>query len=135
MRLTRIFLCAALLTLAAVVAAQTLPGDMIVEVPFAFFVDGQSLPAGHYIVKVVDEARVRIVGDKNTGMYVSTHTATRTKSDGTKLVFHRYGSTYFLSAMWISGNTTGREMFPSRAEHELAEGKAGMELAVVRPVK
>jgi hypothetical protein len=59
----------------------------------------------------------------------------RTTSDGSKLEFHRYGDTYFLSAVWVTGNTTGRELFRSRAERELTDRKAEMELAVVRPEK
>jgi hypothetical protein len=35
----------------------------------------------------------------------------------------------------VTGNTTGRELFRSRAERELTDRKAEMELAVVRPEK
>lgn len=135
MKVIRIALCATLLMLALAASAQTQRGDIVVDVPFAFMVAGQSMPAGHYIVKAVDETRVRIFNDQTTGAFVPTHAAARAASDGSKLVFHRYGDTYFLSAMWVTGNSTGREMFPSRAERELADRKAEMELAVVRPVK
>jgi hypothetical protein len=129
-------LCTALLAVASSASmGQTSPGDMKVDVPFSFVVEGQTLPAGHYIVKNSDEAHIRIVGSNPPGVYVATHAAVRSASDGSKLVFHRYGDTYFLSAVWVTGNTSGRELFRSPAERELARNKAAEELAEVRPSK
>jgi hypothetical protein len=127
---------AALIGLLAAVASmgQTKRGDMVVDVPFAFIVDGQTLPAGHYVVAAADDYHVRIF-TQETGLYVLTHAVSRIESDSSKLVFHRYGDTYFLSAVWVRGNTSGRELFPSHTERELAGHKAEMELAVVRPGK
>jgi hypothetical protein len=105
---------------------------VVVDVPFAFNVGAQTLPAGHYIVAPLDGA-IRIFNFQTNGVYVPTHSATRTASDGSKLVFHRYGDSYFLSAVWVTGNTTGRQLFRSHAERELATRSAEMELAVVRP--
>ncbi len=135
MRLFRMSLCAAVLAAASGSMGQTRPGDTVVNVPFAFLVDGQTLPAGHYIVAITDVHHVRISNSQNAGLYVATHGALRTNSDGSKLVFHRYGDTYFLSAVWVTGNTTGQELARSRAERELADHKTEMELAVVRPGK
>lgn len=134
MRLFRIVLCAALLAGAFAAMGQTRPGDMIVNVPFAFVVGRQALPAGHYIVAAVDD-NIRIFNSQTSGLYVPTHGALRANSDGSKLVFHRYGDTYFLSAVWVTGNTIGRELFRSRAERELAARNAEMDLAVIRPEK
>jgi hypothetical protein len=44
----------------------------------------------------------------------------------------RYGDDYFLSAVWITGGGSGKELFPSGAERELKGKRAAMELAVVR---
>jgi hypothetical protein len=125
MKLVRIVLCAAMLAAAFTAMSQTRSGSVIVDVPFAFVVIGQTLPAGHYIVTSTGDYNIRI----------SSHSAWRRDSNGTKLVFHRYGETYFLSAVWVTGNTTGRELARSRAEHDLADHKTEMELAVVRPGK
>jgi hypothetical protein len=134
MRLFRIAVCGALLAVASATMGQTKPGDMVVDVPFVFNVAGQALPAGHYIVAAINDD-IRIFNSQTSGLYVPTHAATRTAGDGSKLVFHRYGDTYFLSTVWVSGNTSGRELFRSRAEREAATHKAEMELAVVRPEK
>jgi hypothetical protein len=123
--------CAALLAAASM--GQTRPGDMVVDVPFAFVVNGQTLPAGHYVVAAGDD-HIRI-STPRAGLYVLTHGASRTDSSGSKLVFHRYGDTYFLSAVWVAGHRSGRELARSRAERELAGHQAEMELAVVSPGK
>lgn len=132
MKLSRIVLCGAVLAAASVALSQTRVGDVTVDVPFAFSVAEQTLPAGHYIVAPMGDT-IRIFNSQARGLYVPTHSAMRTASDGTKLVFHRYGDTYFLSEVWVTGDTTGRQLFRSRAERESAARKAEMELAVVRP--
>jgi hypothetical protein len=135
MKLYGILLFAAMFALAPASMSQMRPGDTVVDVPFAFVIDGQTLPPGHYIVASTNNDRIRISNPKNFGVYLSTHAASRTDSDGSKLVFHRYGDTYFLSAVWVTGSTMGRELARSRAERELANHKTEMELAVVRPGK
>jgi hypothetical protein len=123
--------------LAAVLGSfgQTIPGDMVIDVPFDFVVNRQTLPAGHYMVGTMNDRVVRISGSRNLNVFVAAHAALRTQSDGSKMVFHRYGDIYFLSAIWVTGNTSGRELARSRAEREAADGKEEMELAVVRPGK
>jgi len=131
MRFVRIVFCAAVLAAMGLAAGQTSPGDVVVDVPFAFSVAGQQLPAGHYIVKAQDEF-IRIFNANKQGFFVPTHSALRTASDGSKLVFHRYGETYFLSGVWVKGNTTGKELYRSKAERELAAHQSEVELAVVQ---
>jgi hypothetical protein len=134
MKLVRIVLCAAMLAAAFPAMSQTRSGSVIVDVPFAFVVNGQTLPAGHYIVTATGDYNIRI-SSQEAGVNLITHSAWRRDSNGTKLVFHRYEDTYFLSAVWVTGYTTGRELARSRAEHDLADHKTEMELAVVRPGK
>jgi hypothetical protein len=133
MRLFRITACTILLVAASAATGQTRPGDIVVDVPFAFVAAGQAFPAGHYIVTKEGDRCLRIFNSQQQGVYVQAHASLRSDSDGSKLVFHRYGDTYFLSAVWVTGNTIGRELFRSRAERELAAHKAEMELAVVHP--
>lgn len=127
--------CAAVLAAALGSMGQTIPGDMVVDVPFDFVVNRQTLPAGHYVVGTMNDSQVRISGSRNVNVFVATHGALRTKSDGSKLVFHRYGEIYFLSAIWVTGKMLGRELPRSPAEREVANGKVELELALVRPGK
>lgn len=134
MTLFRIGFLATLLALTAVAIGQTSPGDVVVDVPFAFSVAGANLPAGHYIIaQQID--MIKIFNHHSQAVYVPTHSTLRTKADGSKLVFHHYGDTYFLSEVWVTGNTSGKQLFPSRSERELKARQAEMELAVVRPAQ
>ncbi len=67
MRLFSMSLCAAILMAASGSMGQTRPGDMVVDVPFAFLVNGETLAAGHYIVASTDENHVRISNSKKFG--------------------------------------------------------------------
>ncbi len=129
----RIVFCAAVFALALAAVGQTSPGDLVVDVPFEFSVNGQKLPAGHYIVSQQTDM-IRIF-NRHLGLFVATHSATRTQTDGSKLVFHRYGTDYFLSAVWITGSKSGKELFPSGADREWKAKRAEMEMAVVRPAQ
>jgi hypothetical protein len=131
MRFVRIVFCAAVLAAMGLATGQTGPGDVVVDVPFAFSVSGQQLPAGHYIVNAKDEF-IRIFNANKQSFFVPTHSALRSASDRSKLVFHRYGETYFLSSVWVKGNTAGKELYRSKAEREVAAHQSEMELAVVR---
>src|SRR5215469_1431880 len=131
MKLFRIVFCAAIFALTVGAIGQASAGDLVADVPFAFSAAGQNLPAGHYIIKPERSNMIRILGNHNQSVFVPTYAALRTQIEGSKLVFHRYGDSYFLSQLWITGSTSGKELYPSKAEHELKTRQAEMELAVV----
>lgn len=135
MKLFRIVLCSVLFVAMGAAVGQTKAGDVVVDVPFAFSVAGQNLPVGHYIVAAAGPDLIRIFSAHTRGLFLPTHSGMRSKSDGSKLVFHRYGDTYFLSSVWITGNTFGKELFRSSAEREFEAHRAEIEIAVVRPAK
>jgi hypothetical protein len=69
----------------------------------------------------MNQNTLRLHESTGPGMLVSTNAAQRLGSDdSSKLVFHRYESTYFLSQVWITGSDRGREVRRSDAELELA---------------
>lgn len=112
---------AALLLAASACMAQT-KGDVVAIIPFPFVVAGHTLPAGRYIVSPMNQSTLRLQESTGPGMLVSTNDALRPRSDdeSSKLVFHRYESTYFLSQVWITGSERGRAVRRSNAELELA---------------
>ena len=132
MKLLRIVVSAAVLLATTTSIAQTRPGDSLAYIPFAFVVAGHTLPPGHYVINRLNDDLGIHDGD-NQGVFVPTHTAQRPASESTsKIVFHRYGDTYFLAEVWVSGFSTGRVLYPSRAERELAVSRPEREVAVVR---
>jgi hypothetical protein len=111
---------AALLLAASACIAQT-KGDVVADIPFPFEVAGHTLLSGHYIVSPVSENTLRIHESMGPGILVTTNAAQRSESDdSSKLVFHRYEGTYFLSQVWSTGNDRGREVLRSPAEREMA---------------
>lgn len=120
MKLFRNAFYAALLLAASACIAQT-KGDAVVAIPFPFVVEGHTLLAGRYIVSPVNQNTFRLHESTGPGMFVSANATLRSEPDhSSKLVFHRYESTYFLSQVWIAGNDRGREVPRSRAEREMA---------------
>jgi hypothetical protein len=79
---------------------------------------------------------LRIHESIGPGILVPTNAAQRSVSDNSsKLVFHRYESTYFLSQVWITGNDRGREVGRSPAEREMAAKTMQKDNTVVAAVR
>jgi len=132
MKLLSIIVSAALLLAAANSVAQTKAGDLVADIPFAFVVADRTLPPGHYIVNRLND-NLGIHAGQNPNLFVPTHSAQRPAGENTsKMVFHRYGDTYFLEEVWVGSSSIGRALFPSRAEHKLKESGVEREIAAVR---
>lgn len=113
-----------LLTLATALVATTAAYAQTVkaEIPFNFSVGKTVLPAGDYTfdTQVAPHVlRVRSADWKNAVMIqaVSVHPAI-VREPG-KIVFNRYGNTYFLSQVLYQGSS-GRELSKSPREKEMA---------------
>ena len=95
---------------------------LVAQVPFEFMVADQTLQAGEYRVAAIDQCGDSIAitnshGDNVIRLSMPKERNGRDKS--AKLVFHRYGSTYFLSQVWTAGEATGRELPKSRQERAI----------------
>ena len=106
--------------------AQSRPGDIRVQVPFSFHVGNRQLPAGSYMVAPAAEGLLHIFNtkDSHSQMFTPVFHMQRPVSQTPKLVFHRYGTSYFLTEVWSSNGTIGKELPRSKAEQELLSGKA-----------
>lgn len=94
------------------------------RVPFDFIVNGTTLPAGEYTVQSLSNDGktlfIRSKDLKDQTLVMSISCQSLNPSDKTKLVFHRYGNSYFLSRIWVAGNSSGHELLKSRGEIEMA---------------
>ena len=112
---------------AAVVNGQS--GQQVTaQIPFEFNVADQTLRSGQYQLNRANSAgdvlEIRNAAGKSQTMRLTSPVIDNSRQDRkAKLVFHRYGSTYFLSQVWLDGRSTGREFAKSKqeraAEHEL----------------
>jgi hypothetical protein len=133
MKMLRIAVSAALLVAASISFSQTKEGDLVANVPFGFIVAQHKLPAGRYNVTRLNEFTLRISNGPDHSVLVNTQKSQRPENDvSSKMVFHRYGDTYFLSEIWVGSNSIGRALAPSREEREIAQSTAEREIAVVR---
>lgn len=85
--------------------------QMSASIPFAFTVGNKTLPAGEYTVRVVNPSSDRRVlqirsKDGRVSAVIQTIGATSTSADDAKLVFHRYGDTYFFAQAQMAGDPT-----------------------------
>jgi len=132
MKLFHIAVSGALLLAAAISFAQTKEGDLVADIPFAFVVAGRTLPSGHYIINRLNET-LGIHDRQNQNVFVPTHSAQRPARDNSsKMVFHRYGDTYFVEEVWVGDTSIGRALFPSPAERKLKDSGMESEIASVR---
>ena len=99
---------ALLITFAAVAGAAIYPpspGDLSVEIPFAFVVGDKTMQAGNYLVHRNGETGVLDICED--GVYCATVAAGRVGAADfqtePQLVFQRLGEGYVLAQIWFSG--------------------------------
>src|ERR1700745_3267308 len=85
------------------------------NIPFNFAVGNKTLPAGTYDVGTIDQRNSKILllraRDGNASMMVGSNAAENFKpADKTKLVFNQYGNRYFLSQIWVAGETPVKDV-------------------------
>lgn len=98
---------------------------MTVKAPFPFSVGNKMLPAGEYAVERMVHLNGRLLIRSTDGrasriILVLAH-GNAPASDESALVFHRYGQDYFLAQVWCGAIHSTYELFPSRAEREVAK--------------
>ena len=112
-----------LLTAATLFGQTTSQKLMKVNVPFAFGVENDSLPAGEYLVfAVTPERSIRIVSTdgKHSAIVKTLPNYASLPSENSRLVFHRYGNEYFLAQVWTAGQNVGRNPLSSKRAMESA---------------
>jgi hypothetical protein len=117
-----------LMVLSALSANAQKGSSFVVKVPFAFTVSGKTLPAGEYVFARSTQAsgEVMMVRSQERGAYVQTKPVqAQDIQEETQVIFKRYGDQYFLFQIWMSGKSSGRELFKSgreqKSERELAQ--------------
>jgi hypothetical protein len=138
-QLFRIALLVMVLIVALGAMAQRQPGDLLVNIPFSFLVDNHPMPSGRYVVVPAGNGVLGMfkAEDGSPRLLMSVHSVESRSSQTPKLVFRRYGDSYFLTEVW-NGDNIGRQLAKSKAEKELVSAKVNGrhvsgEIAEVRP--
>lgn len=110
-------------------SAQCGGNPLITHIPFQFSIGNAMLPAGEYLVKCLglDQHQVMFQSADGKATAIVPMVVVRGPSDErARLVFHRYGTRYFLVQAWTGGGN-GLELPTTRAE------AAARELAGTKP--
>ena len=108
-------------SLAALPAAAKSVDGMKAQIPFDFYVGERLVRAGAYTVRSLsdDEQTLRIGGDRDSAATTTNSGRERGGGEGrARLVFHKYGDQYFLTAVWGS-DSSGRTLSESKRERNL----------------
>jgi hypothetical protein len=118
----RTLLGSILLLMATMASAQTVH----VTVPFSFVAGSKNLPAGNYIVEVNTDTGTRGIivlrrdGQQPILLLVAVGKPYFVAPEHSQLVFHRYGTSFFLAEVRTEGDSTGRALVTSDREKEMA---------------
>ena len=108
------------------------------NVPFQFAIGKSVMPAGHYSIKSASQLGTLIIQDRQTGRsrFVDGGNPIRARGaqDQTKLVFHCYSGSCFLSQVW-TGNDVGRQLTVSHRERQLAKEGPPLRMPVLAEVR
>lgn len=90
------------------------------DVPFDFTANGSHWRAGAYEIAFPAQSAILIrnLDDKRVIFVPTVRAESLAHFDVAKVVFNRYGDSYFLSRIWTP--ISGRELIKSSAERELA---------------
>jgi hypothetical protein len=105
------------------------------NIPFAFEAGNRTMPAGNYRIESMPTGggSLQVIRSAEGDAKATISTITEAAPDaaaGPGLVFHRYGSQYFLAQI-RTGDGRAREIFPSRQEKEVARMQTRTEVALM----
>jgi hypothetical protein len=104
-------------------------GEMEVNIPFQFHAGNTKLPAGSYVIQVLDNSDLTVMeitsADGSTSALFEVQqleaNSTPTKSE---LIFNKYGNQYFLAKLFDEGNPSGSEVLKSHYEKQIRQTEA-----------
>jgi hypothetical protein len=105
-------------------------GNIEVNVPFQFHAGNAKLPAGKYIIHMLDNSDLTTMeitsadGSVSALFEVQDAEANSTPAK-TELIFNKYGNRYFLAKVFDEGNPSGSQV--SKSSYEKKIGQANTE--------
>lgn len=92
----------------------------VATIPFEFTIGNTTLPAGDYnVTRMMNGGETIAVRGPESAVRLTSLIVKSQPAKNSKLVFHRYGNTYFLSEVWTAGSANGRKLIKSKAEDQL----------------
>ena len=107
-------------------AQSTSSQQFTADIPFAFHVGSQRLPAGEYVVRCINPSsdvkvlQLRSSDGKSSAMLHTNSVEGRMIQDA-KLVFNRSGNQYYFAQEWLVSEKVGMQAAKSRREKATAK--------------
>ena len=104
-------------------------GDIEANIPFQFHAGDTKLPAGKYVIHVLDNSDLTIMeissadGSASALFDVRDAEANSTPAKS-ELIFNKYGNRYFLAKLFDEGNPNGSTVDKSRYEKRVGQAAA-----------
>lgn len=118
-----------MIALASLTVQAQSANQMKADIPFSFIIGNQTLPAGEYTVRYIDQSSGKTAllfrsMDGKTSRIVNMTTAQSGETEmKASLVFNQYGDSYFLSEVWTGADQYGLSLPKSRAERQMKNGE------------
>lgn len=98
------------------------------NIPYSFVVNNTTLPAGTYVIMVLDPyasdlsvLEIRSANSKTAVLFETDPVNVPGLAPQTELVFDKIGDTYFLSRVFLKGNERGNQLLKSKRQRDLEE--------------
>jgi hypothetical protein len=129
--MTTLLIVVGLMLVAGVATANGQSGNTLVaQVPFEFIVGDKALASGEYNVRTVtsagDALLIKNAGAIDRAIRLTAPIGHENARACARLVFHRYNNRYFLSEVWMSGDSVGHELRKSTQERAMARELAAI---------
>ena len=119
-------------SLAMMAQAQTGGGaQLIANIPFEFSAGNKKLPAGKYVISVINPSsdqrvlQIRSIDGHNRTVLLMQPVEGKVQEEA-KLVFNLYGDHYFFAQAWTPANGSGMQAPGSRAERNVSRELAAI---------
>lgn len=113
-------------------------GNLEVTIPFQFHAGNAKLPAGKYIIHMLDNSDLTVMeitsADGSTSALFQVQDAEANSTPAkSELIFNKYGDRYFLAKVFDEGNANGSEV--SKSTYEKKVSQATMEAQAHIPAR
>jgi hypothetical protein len=104
-------------------------GDLEVNIPFQFHAGNAKLPAGKYVIRMLDDSNLTVMeissADGSTSaLFEVQETEANSAPAKSELIFNKYGNRYFLAKLFDEGNPSGSQVLMSRYEKRVSQETA-----------
>ncbi|HET6142324.1 MAG TPA: hypothetical protein VFE02_02365 [Candidatus Acidoferrales bacterium] len=104
-------------------------GEIVATIPFQFHAGDTKLPAGKYVIHVLDNSDLKVMeissADGSTSaLFEVEQSQVNTAPAKTELIFNKYGNRYFLAKLFDEGEQGGSTVDKSRYEEKVGAAAA-----------